>query len=196
MNIFHTLDKKMVRELAFKAIAYIAIFAALIFILTRVDEQQLSHFVETAGPLGPLLLIIIVFAGAVFAPLSGGFILIFSTQLYHPFQAFAITYPAYLIGCICNYWIARRLGENFIKKLMGKETLNQINEWEEKITKNSWLLFILSPFGPDFVSYACGLLNIKFLQYLIAITIAVGINIGAYIFVGGSLVSVITHLFK
>ena len=170
------------------------IFAGVIVLVELIGEERLREAVEASGPFGPIAYILIVMIGAIFAPLAGGSFFITATQLFGEVQTFLLTFPTYVLGCLINYYIGSRYGEHLIVRLMGASTLQTIHTWEEKIQKKAWAILIFTPIGPDYVSYAAGLLQFKFSIFFTALCIGAAINIASYVFIGGGIIEQITNI--
>lgn len=125
----------------------------------------------TAGPLGPLVYILLSIGVYIFAPFLA------PPLVYVGFYAFGrnVVWYASFASFICfftNFWIARRWGRGWVEKMVGKGVMKKV----DKMSKNYGLttLFFLRAFQGgmnDVISYVGGLTSIPFRSYLIVSTL-------------------------
>ena len=152
-------------------IIIVAMFLLVYFAGTRIPETTIREAIKTAGPLGPVLLILFIWLTNVVAPLSAtpfyfvGYYLFGQTTVIYSFVAT-------FIASITNFWIARIWGRKLVIKLAGEDSLQKI----DRLTENygTQTLFIIRVFLSQFydvVSYVFGLTPMKFVPYLIISTL-------------------------
>lgn len=163
-------------KISFKKIIYILVslllIALLIYISSKFSPQEISTFIAKAGPLAPVLYILIQITGQIFAPLStsalfvAGFIMFGKTAILY-------SIITWLVSSVTNFYIARRYGKKILKIFIGEQGIFRIEEIAKRINNKRFFLLRLSTFYiNDFASYAFGLTNISFLKYYIATIIS------------------------
>ena len=152
-------------------IIIIAIFILFYLIGSNVPEQTIREIIKNAGPLGPMVLVFLIWTTNVIAPLGATPFLFAGFYLYG--QAVVIYGSmAAVIASITNFWIARIWGRSIVEKLAGADSLEKI----DNLTSNYGFqaLFICRVFLSQFhdvVSYAFGLTKLKFLPYFVVSTL-------------------------
>lgn len=152
-------------------IIIVIIFLLVYFIGSRIPEVTIREMIKTAGPLGPIILIIFIWLTNVVAPLSAtpfyfvGYYLFGQTTVIYSFIAT-------FIASMTNFWIARIWGRKLVIKLAGEDSLQKI----DRLTENYGIqtLFIIRVFLSQFydvVSYVFGLTPMKFAPYIIISTL-------------------------
>ena len=168
------------------SIILIIIIGSIMYKLLRmnINSKDIQSYVSSFGKLAPLVYIIMfalvpltLFPDSVLA-IGGG--LIFGLA-----KGYIYTLIGALIGASLSFYISRKLGRNFVKKLT-KEKLDGI---ESMINSKGFfvvLMLRLIPLFPfDIISYGAGLTSIKYKDFLLATIIGtipgilVFTNIGA-----------------
>jgi len=163
-------------KISFKKIVYILVslllIVLLIYISNKFSPQDISTFITKAGPLAPVLYVLIQIIGQIFAPLStsalfvAGFIIFGKNAIFY-------SVLTWLISSITNFYLARRFGKRVLKRFIGEEGIIRIEEIAERIdTKRFYLLRFSTFYINDFASYAFGLTRIPFFKYYMATVIS------------------------
>jgi len=163
-------------KISFKKIVYILVslllIVLLIYISNRFSPQDISTFITKAGPLAPVLYVLIQIIGQIFAPLStsalfvAGFIIFGKNAIFY-------SVLTWLISSITNFYLARKFGKKVLKRFIGEEGIIRIEEIAERIdTKRFYLLRFSTFYINDFASYAFGLTRIPFFKYYMATVIS------------------------
>ncbi|GAA0861515.1 TVP38/TMEM64 family protein [Paraclostridium tenue] len=168
------------------SIILIIIIGSIMYKLLKmnINSKDIQSYVSSFGKLAPLVYIIMfalvpltLFPDSVLA-IGGG--LIFGLA-----KGYIYTLIGALIGASLSFYISRKLGRNFVKKLT-KEKLDGI----ESMINSKGFFFVLMlrliPLFPfDIISYGAGLTSIKYKDFLFATIIGtipgilVFTNIGA-----------------
>lgn len=145
---------------------------SIFFLGSRVSQEQIQELVQRAGIFGPIIYILLFASTHIIAPLSG-------TPIF--FAGYAVfgewiqvyTYLATLLSATISFWISRIWGRKLVQRFVGKDELVKMDEFTEKYGIKS-LIFLRAFSGHlvDFISYAYGLTNIKFLPYILITAIA------------------------
>jgi uncharacterized membrane protein YdjX (TVP38/TMEM64 family) len=148
----------------------------VIYISTLISPEQVAGFTEKLGPYGPLAIIFFVTLGHVFLPMAGAPIIVASIKLYGLGWANIYLYFAGLISATANFWIARRLGRKWVQKILGPDSMKDIDflsqSHEDKLIIMA-RLFAFSMF--EVISYAAGLTKIRFGRFMMYTAVFSGI---------------------
>ncbi|WP_250674968.1 TVP38/TMEM64 family protein [Paraclostridium ghonii] len=151
------------------SIILILIIGSIIYKILNmnINPSDIQKYVTSFGKLAPLVYIVMfalvpltLFPDSVLA-IGGG--LVFGLA-----KGYLYTLIGALLGSSLSFYISRKLGRNFVKKIT-KEKLDTI---EEMINSKGFfviLLLRLIPLFPfDIISYGAGLTNIKYRDFLFA----------------------------
>lgn len=142
---------------------FIGIYLASQFI----PEQVIKNAIETAGPFGPLAIILSILLTNVIAPL-GAAPFLFAGFLAYGREVVWLSYISAVLASIINFWLARRYGRNLVVKLAGHEPVQKVDSFTSKygLITLSLLRLVLSE-QHDVISYAAGLTKIPFIPYFL-----------------------------
>lgn len=115
------------------------------------DLESMRTFVAAAGPLGPVVFLLLQIAQVVLPFIPGGVTLTTGVLAFGPWFGFLLNYAGVVAGSIINFYIARRYGHRLVLHLVDEKT------WQKYIGRldNSrgftrfFALAILLPFFPD-----------------------------------------------
>lgn len=150
----------------------IGFILVIYFVSNRLGVEQIRAIVRQAGVFGPFIFIILSSLTYIIAPLSGGPFFVAGFALFG--KVFIIyAYIAAGIGVIINFWISRIWGRRLVTSLVGKENMDKIDQFTKNYGLKSLIfLRVFQGYLSDFISYAYGLTNMKFLPYLIVSALA------------------------
>lgn len=142
------------------------IIAIFKFVVPIFSPSELREIIEKVGIWGPIIVILYCVAAHVVAPLVGSPIFLASIVIYGVWRTAIFYYIASLISATINFYISRRLGRPWVKKIGGTKILNQTDKIVNKLGDKilifcrlfGWSLF-------DVISYAAGLTKISFKRY-------------------------------
>lgn len=150
----------------------------------NINVNDIQYYVSSFDKLAPMVYII-MFALVPLTLFPDSILAIGGGLIFGLGKGYIYTLIGALIGASLSFYISRKLGRNFVKKLT-KEKLNNI---EEMINSKGFfvvLILRLIPLFPfDIISYGAGLTSIKYKDFLIATIIGtipgilVFTNIGA-----------------
>ncbi len=165
---------KSLRALIPGAIAFVVVTVALIVGVNVIGLDRLREAIASAGPLAPLIYILIKILTFVVAPLSAGPLQLSSGVLFGLIPGALYTLLAETIGGSINFWLARRFGRPVVERLVGKDDMPRIDRFVKQIVDWKTLLygrfFLFAIY--DFISYAVGFSELKYRTYLIISLIA------------------------
>jgi uncharacterized membrane protein YdjX (TVP38/TMEM64 family) len=136
------------------------------------SRTRVSAFVASYGSLAPLVFMGIQFLQVLFAPIPGeltGFIggYLFGTGLSFIYSTIGLT-----LGSWVAFLIARRFGFSFVRRFVGKETMEKFDYlMEHKGAFFSFLFFIIPGLPKDYFCYLLGLSPMHVLTFLVVSTI-------------------------
>lgn len=154
-----------------KYLGILLTIGVLIAIAVFFDFDTLRGYVAQAGPLAPLLFIVLKASTVVIAPLSGG-------PLYPLVGAFFGFWPGILyaaIGDFIGYTIAFLLSRNFgyplVRRFMESKERGILPRVVEHVGKplGFFQACIALGFMPDLLSYAAGLSRLPYLTFILII---------------------------
>lgn len=150
----------------------------------NIGVEDIQDYVSSFGRLAPLVYII-MFALVPLTLFPDSILAIGGGMVFGLFKGYIYTLIGALIGATISFYISRKLGRAFVKKLT-KEKLDNI---EELINSKGFFIVLilrLVPLFPfDIISYGSGLTSIKYKDFLLATIIGtipgilVFTNIGA-----------------
>ncbi len=149
-----------------------------------IDAYDIQNYVSSYGKFAPIIYII-MFALVPLTLFPDSVLAIGGGLMFGLIKGYVFTLIGALLGASLSFYISRKLGRNFVKKLT-KEKLETI---EKMINYKGFfvvLLLRLVPLFPfDIISYGAGLTSIKFRDFIFATIIGtipgilVFTNIGA-----------------
>jgi uncharacterized membrane protein YdjX (TVP38/TMEM64 family) len=143
------------------------IFLVIFYLSASIEQEEVVKLVERSGLWAPAVYIILLVLTFIFAPLSGTPFFLAGFSLFGR-KLHGYTYLANLLATAINFWIARMWGRDLVEKLAGKENLKKIDEFTQNYgIKSLIILRIVQTHFHDFISYAYGLTNMKFIPYFI-----------------------------
>ncbi|GAA0104830.1 TVP38/TMEM64 family protein [Paraclostridium sordellii] len=150
----------------------------------NIGVEDIRDYVSSFGRVAPLVYII-MFALVPLTLFPDSILAIGGGMVFGLFKGYIYTLIGALIGATISFYISRKLGRAFVKKLT-KEKLDNI---EELINSKGFFIVLilrLVPLFPfDIISYGSGLTSIKYKDFLLATIIGtipgilVFTNIGA-----------------
>lgn len=147
----------------------IVLYAALRLLLPSINSPGFQSYVQEAGVWGYAVVVGYTVLSHVVAPIAGSPGVALGVAVYGINLGSWLLYLGSMISANINFYIARRWGREWVKKLVGVEAMEQVDEFA--MTEGRVALFWTRIFGFslfDFVSYAAGLTSITYRDYMIA----------------------------
>lgn len=164
MKVYGNLKTK---KLLFYLLLITLTFLAIFLLGTRFKTEDIISFVERAGFWAPVVYITIFASTHIIAPLSGTPVLFAGFALFGKTVSI-YTYLATILSSTVNFWIARIWGRKLVVKFVGRKNMEKVDGFTNDYgIKSLILLRVLQGHLVDFISYAYGLTNIKFLPYFL-----------------------------
>ncbi len=149
------------RQIILGAVGFIVFLTVLTFGINAVGIENLQQVIRDAGPLAPLLYILIKALTYIFAPLTSGPIQVVAGTLFDSlWLGVFYTLIGEVIGGSISFWVARRLGRPIVVRLVGQKNMRQVDDfyanqmggWRSLAAARIVLFSVW-----DFLSYAAGL---------------------------------------
>lgn len=159
-----------IKQLLLLGIPFVLIIGfSLILQLTVLSQpDKIAGWLSSFGPSLILVYIILQTITIVIPPLGGLFLQIALLAVLGPFWGLVLTYlvvtPLYLV----NFYIARRFGRPFIKRIAGKTAVARIDHYSRDVGTPALVILKVFQGGLfDYISYAAGLTQIPFKKFLV-----------------------------
>ncbi len=118
------------------------------------------QYIASYGIMGPVVLTLIQMFQVVVPVVPGMVGCAAGAILYGSIGGFLCNYIGISAGSILAYWLAKKYGAEFVKKVTGEKAYNKYTSWIQKQKSYTWIfaLMILLPLAPDdFFCYFTGL---------------------------------------
>ncbi len=153
------------KERLYTVIPLLVAIGLLYLISRQVDPALIRTWTESAGALGPVVIVLLGVVTAVIAPLSGAPLLFVGFALYGAEVVFLFAIAG-IISTAVNFYISRRWGRPLIKRFVGQKNMATVDRFTvEHGMVSLFILRVLMGSFNDFISYALGLTNMKFKTY-------------------------------
>lgn len=147
--------------------AVITGIAVVIVYRESFDVSVLEAWVNDAGPIGPILFMLIYAIGTVFF-LPGSVLTLAGGALFGPFLGIFYNLTGATIGAMLAFLLARYLASDWVEQKTG----GRLKQLKEGVEGEGWrfVAFVrLVPIFPfNLLNYALGLTRIKFSHYIVA----------------------------
>jgi uncharacterized membrane protein YdjX (TVP38/TMEM64 family) len=169
----------------FGAVALIAIVVILLRLspagqhLSSVDDAR--AFVASLAPLDKPAFVLVYAVGALFLP--GTLLSFVGAVLYGVWWGTLLVWCGAVLGCLAPYALARGVGRPAVESILGgdSESFQKFDRWIAERGFSGLLLVRFLPLFPFWlVNYGCGLVGVRFRDYLVAT--AIGIVPGTFVY--------------
>lgn len=147
------------------------------------SQQSLEAFIGKAGIFGPLIFIFIQAIQVVIPILPGFVTCIAGAVVFGPLEGFIYSYTGMCIGSMMAFYISRKYGTAFVKKLVKPQTYDKYILWLEKGKKFD-ILFLLAIFLPaapdDVLCFIAGLTRMTWKKFTVIILLGKPFVIALY----------------
>ena len=136
------------------------------------DKERIRQVLKAAGPLAPLLFILVQVLQVVFAPIPGeatGFIggFLFGVPLGMLYSTIGLT-----VGSVLAFLLGRWLEEHFVARMVKPETLKKFDFlMERQGALVAFFLFIIPGFPKDYLCFILGLSLMPLRLFLVLCTV-------------------------
>lgn len=147
------------------------------------SQQSLEAFIAKAGIAGPLIFMFIQAIQVVIPILPGFVTCIAGAVVFGPLMGFIYSYTGMCIGSLLAFYISRKYGTSFVKKLVKPQTYDKYILWLEKGKKFD-ILFLLAIFLPaapdDVLCFIAGLTRMTWKKFTVIILLGKPFVIALY----------------
>jgi uncharacterized membrane protein YdjX (TVP38/TMEM64 family) len=151
------------------------------------DQEQIRAWVERLGTWGPVAIVALETAQALLAPIPGQAIEAVSGYLYGPWLGLLFPMIGMVIGSLTIFLLARRFGRPLVIRLIGRPSMDRLDDLVRRGGAPFFFLIWLLPFAPDDLAcVAAGLTPMPTRQFLflmilgrmpgVAVSVWVGAN--------------------
>lgn len=174
-TLFVLKSKKMrrlnkIKILKIGAVVLITIFCfvAIRYLWPMFDAVKIEKLAKQFGFFGPLVIVFYIVLSHILAPIAGTPGVLVGAVLFGVPKTVFLIYIAGLISAVINFWISKKLGRIWIKKLAGKKTMKKIDDFVKVFGIKILILSRLFGFALfEVVSYGAGLTTISFKKYFL-----------------------------
>ena len=142
-------------------------------VVQSIGLEQVQALVTSAGPLAPIVYVLLKAVTLVITPLTGSPLRLMAGVLFGYWEGVALSVLGGVLGGSINFWIARRFGRDVVTRLLGARTLARVEPMLDKL--GNWKALALARMfvAPlwDVLSYAVGLTRLRYRTYLIVASI-------------------------
>ncbi len=151
------------------------------------NKQELQILVGTAGIMAPLIFILLQITQVVFPLIPGGVTCLAGVFMFGPYWSFLYSYIGIIIGSFINFYLARRYGQNFVKRFVAQDVYDK---YMSKI--NSGFKFdlmfaaaiVLPGFPDDVLCMLAGLTDIKITKFALILLVGRPVSLIFYSAIG------------
>jgi uncharacterized membrane protein YdjX (TVP38/TMEM64 family) len=154
------------------------------FLSTTVSTESLQKAAFTMGGWGPALIAVAIMTTQVFAFLSTTPVLVAGIRLYGYGPTLGIYYACLVLTSASNFYLARRYGVKLLLRMIGRDNVQLALSFSEQDKRI--LLLVGRTFGYffcDVLSYAAGLTNLGFGEYMAYTVVLTPIPVAAEYFI-------------
>lgn len=151
----------------------VTLIAALIFWWQPIYEflsnpEQVRAWVEGLGAWGPAAIILLEMIQALLAPIPGQAIEAVSGYLYGPWLGTLLPTIGIAIGSFITFLLARRFGRPLVIRLIGRQSMDRLDDLVRRGGAPFFFLIWLLPFAPDDLAcVAAGLTPMPSRQFMV-----------------------------
>ncbi len=172
-------EKLLTRIFLWGSIALIVLAAVIVaigyFNGDLKDAESLQAYIQSFGVFGPLALTFVQAAQVVVPVLPGFLGCIVGSGLFGILGGFLCNYIGISVGSILAFYLAKRFGVTFVKKMISEKRYDKYVAWITKkkhYTLVLWLAILLPLAPDDFLCYFSGLADYPALKFIWIIILA------------------------
>lgn len=136
------------------------------------NPDEIKHYVQAAGPWGPVVFMSVQFLQIIIAPIPGQAVGFLAGALFGPWLGTLYSVAGALLGFTTIFILAKLLGRPFVERFVKKHDLDKF----DRLTKKAgplvlFLIFLLPGFPDDAICYIAGLSNLP-IRTLVLVSLA------------------------
>lgn len=167
------------RRIVLLAVGVVAVVAALIGVYLAYErwfpweQSEIEEWIDGFGFWGPVIYILVFALSMLFAPVPTAPMPLIASAVFGPVLGFFYTIIATAIGSTICFWVARRLGRPVLRRFASQRAVDRIDQLGARLGVRLLIVMRLFPVaGVDYVSYAAGLTQMRFLTYIVISVLA------------------------
>lgn len=177
------------RRVLLAVLSIVGIYVLMIAVLKAIGLENVHRSIEQMGVWSPIVFLLICTASMVIAPLSAGSVFVTGGLLFGKPIGFLLSFIGSTLGCTINFWISRLWGRKVVSRFVGSSSLEDLDNFTKRLQDHHGILFmtLVMPLAQDLISYAIGLIQVKFWHFFVSMLISGIFVVGAYVYFGSSL---------
>lgn len=133
------------------------------------DQQALRDWVRNAGALGPILVVALMLAQTLVPIIPSVLIMVVAVLAYGAWWGGLLAWGGLLLSGTLAFLIGRALGASAVDRLVGEKTERRIAGYVQRHGVGAVIAARISPaLSTDAVSYAAGIVGMRFPRFLLA----------------------------
>lgn len=147
------------------------------------NPEALQALLRQAGWTGPLLFMALQVLQVIIPVIPGGVSSAIGVLAFGPFWGFVYNYLGLVAGSILAFWLVRRYGKPFIRKITSPESYDKYIGWLDKGTRFDWFFAaaIFFPCAPDdILCMIAGLTKMSYAKFVTIIVLGKPLALVAY----------------
>ncbi len=192
LHTMNTIRKISTKHILITVATLILLVLLYVYINTEffsMDSYQFYAWIDELGWTGPIVIISLMIAEVILAPLPGGWLAIANGYIFGPWAGFLYSYIGNFIGSVIAFELARHIGQPYARHMIKED---RFKAYSEKLKNAHWGLFLLYaiPLFPiDIIGIILGLTNITRKRFLLVMGIGFIPNMFVLNFVGSAISS-------
>ncbi len=137
------------------------------------SPRDVAIRMRSMGFFGPVIAITIIALEVIIAPIPGGLVTIGAGYAFGALWGTVISYAGNIIGTSIAFFLSRHFGRPFVERLLDKKKMLVYDYFFREYGKTMlWFVFILPVFPTDIITFATGLSDIKWKDFMLIACIA------------------------
>jgi uncharacterized membrane protein YdjX (TVP38/TMEM64 family) len=136
------------------------------------DASKLTEFIRSFGIFSGIIFILIQIIQVLIFFIPGEVTGFVGGYLFGAFWGTVYTILGVVLGSLFAFWLARKFGRPFVKRIVGQKYLDRLDSFSEaKITLIFFIIFLLPLFPDDIFCFLAGLTKMKTRIFFIIVSI-------------------------
>ena len=186
-------NKVEIRKSIFKIIISFIVLLAIVSIgyvifdcfgLTNLTQKELQDKIESFGPLGPIIYILISFLQVTFIPIPGSITILAGNYLFGFWLSYLYSFIGMFLGSLLAFFLGRVIGRRFVNWIVGDPS--KVDEYLKKLkgkeTVILFFMFLLPMFPDDVLCSIAGITPMNFIVFIFIQIITRFTSIGSTLF--------------
>lgn len=162
-------------------------YLALHSVVFSLDSKHFNEFIEQFGAAAPLVMIGLIAAEVVIAPLPGGWLAIATGFMFGSWLGFVYAYAGNIIGATIAFELARGLGQPFVRRLVSEKAYERYSAKLGTSLFGLGLLYAIPLFPIDIISLLLGMTAIRRKDYYLVSAVGFIPNMLVLNFIGAGI---------